>query len=623
MTDQFKSIVNHFLSSDIEFTLMVNGDWGSGKTYYFKSDQFLKDSGKKVVYTSVFGLKDLKEIDDAIVYQKLRLNGNFGKVATSKNVKVIASIGKTIGKGLLKQWAGLEEDDFDTISNSLDEASNLSLSDTISMSDDEVLIIDDIERLDSSISYDDFFGYVSSNYSEGSGIKVILVCKEDEIAERFNKKIVKRYNKIKEKTVWKTINFNLNLDKILPSFYNKESYKGAFKKYLVSNHKHLISLCKEFKINNLRTLRFFFENLKRPFEVNAGFFEITDKEKIVFESILILSDHYKNGISLIDENGRYKSYLIDKFRGHSELLESDDIPNSDSDTNYIKEKNEFNTRYFSRQGGSYHALLFIISLIRKGYFDKDLFDKEIIPLETYYKQKEEWHIALYRFNNPIISSNDKEYQDLQSKVINYVKEGKYDYDQLMSLVNNYIIWSKEGIKFIVNEKELESIISNAFTDKIDYDLSIAAFPVESTAIQNDYPKYYFNLLNKGEIRRNLKWQEEQQKYIDKELSKIQGTSDFNEDSLCKILNSHKPEDFTNLVAAITSNVQSMRSIESCHMRLISKFMMDNSQARIDKLKHLAKSIEQATIKDSIKSYVFKKFKDSFYKTIDRYIPQVK
>jgi hypothetical protein len=242
-------------------------------------------------------------------------------------------------------------------------------------------------------------------------------------------------------------------------------------------------------------------------------------------------------------------------------------------------------------------------------------------LINHYDQKSEWHLDLYSFNNPLTSQNDDEFQYLQKKVFNFIEEGKYNYDQLMSIANNYFIWSKLGIKFIISSKEFEKLVFNAFTNDIDYDLHYASFPDKETAIKNEYPDYYLNLIDKGEEIRLSKWQEDHQKYISLVLNEIEKTGDFTEENICTVLNSTNAKDIEQLIKTLTANGESMRKLNSCHQRLISRFMMDNSQLRIDKLKQLAVDIEKSVESDSLKSYIFKTFRDSYYKTLDRYIPQ--
>lgn len=615
MTDQFKSIVDHFLSSDIEFTLMVNGDWGSGKTYYFKN-QFEEDSKKKIVYTSVFGIKDLKEIDDAIVYQKLSLTGKLGELAKNPNTKVITSLGKTIGKGLLKKFAGVSDEDIKDMGSALSQAD---ISQAISLSDDEVLIIDDVERLDSSISYDDFFGYVSSNYSEGSGIKVILVCKEDEIDDRYkdaDDKLFPRYQKIKEKTVWKTINFKLDLEKILPSFYDK--YSDPFKSYLESNHNHLIKLCKEFDINNLRTLRFFFENLKRPFRENAGLFEVTDQDKILFESILILSNHYKNGNSLKNDKGKFKFYLSDKFKTLRAIKAKHMTVEGIEKAPLEYEANQFNIKYFSTKR-NYRPLTFAFILISSGYFDKEQFKLTVQELETFYSKNDAWTKAIYRFFDPINEKNEATYFKTFDEVLKFLAKGKYGIHEIMAIANNYEIWKTEGIKMPINRTVFYSKLTTAIkTSSMNIGYKIQPYPTEKEALKRPNSKNYIELRKKAEKFAETICIEDDKKIIQKNMNWLLTSDVIPAEAIVSILQSKDPKDYQRLIAKLTDSNLNLFEFKRIYQRMISLYMNGDFETKKVKLTKLFTDMQSVVIDDSIKTYIISSIESDYISTLAIY-----
>ncbi|MFV0352345.1 MAG: P-loop NTPase fold protein [Oscillospiraceae bacterium] len=66
--EQIITIVNDYLTLDIyNYAIMINGGWGSGKTYFIKQVLFpaLEEKSqikRKPIYVSLYGLKSTEEI---------------------------------------------------------------------------------------------------------------------------------------------------------------------------------------------------------------------------------------------------------------------------------------------------------------------------------------------------------------------------------------------------------------------------------------------------------------------------------------------------------------------------------------------------------------------------------
>jgi Cdc6-like AAA superfamily ATPase len=66
MTPQFKDIIQRYLHSEIPYALLIDGKWGSGKTWYIKN-RFKEDFGKEVVYTSANGITSIDDLTQQIL----------------------------------------------------------------------------------------------------------------------------------------------------------------------------------------------------------------------------------------------------------------------------------------------------------------------------------------------------------------------------------------------------------------------------------------------------------------------------------------------------------------------------------------------------------------------------
>lgn len=204
----------HYLEKDkTHSAIMLSGAWGTGKSFYIQNflKPYLDNSGMKCIVVSLYGLKNLGELNKAI-YLEIR-----AKVLTKKSEKV--SAGKLVGKTIVKGIAS-----FFNVDLSMSDEDLQQLYASIDLSG-ELIILEDLER--SSIDTFDILGFVNS-LVEQDGVKVLLVANEGEIlkyeyvqdyvpdkngkgqtkkTESRLTKISERYLKEKEKTVGDTIHF--------------------------------------------------------------------------------------------------------------------------------------------------------------------------------------------------------------------------------------------------------------------------------------------------------------------------------------------------------------------------------------------------------------------------------
>jgi len=84
-----KQIEYYINDSSSRYALLINGEWGCGKTYLWKNTitNFLEKKGKVCIYVSLNGISNKDEVDKAIFFEcvnnKLRLEKN----STSKKNK--------------------------------------------------------------------------------------------------------------------------------------------------------------------------------------------------------------------------------------------------------------------------------------------------------------------------------------------------------------------------------------------------------------------------------------------------------------------------------------------------------------------------------------------------------
>ena len=210
MNAEIIEIIDNWLEDElINEAIMLTGDWGSGKTHFIKntlmSSDVLEKHGLKPIYITLNGIKNLSDIDSKILGEKLK----YGKFLESK----VGKIGQGIGKVFLPSTIKLFNININFESSSFDP--------TIFDYSKNVLIFDDLERISENLNVEDVLGYINSLFIEHNQVKVIFVAWETQI-ER------KKYNTIKEKIIFRTVEYQLDLESTFDEIINefREKHKG-------------------------------------------------------------------------------------------------------------------------------------------------------------------------------------------------------------------------------------------------------------------------------------------------------------------------------------------------------------------------------------------------------------
>jgi len=248
-------IVNYIQQEDMSGALLLTGKWGSGKSYIVKDiAKDINDSGRMAIaIISLFGIDSVSGLQHRVQesYADFKL-GTFGR----KTRKTIEKVRKVINGSLdLAATAADGNIAVKSISKgvshftSLDWSSFFTVSNTINNGQKEipfVLIFDDFERC--SIKISDRLGAINECV-ENLRIKVIIVADEDKIEDS-------SYKEFKEKLVFRTAKINDVEDSIVCSIV--EGYKTKnieYKQFLLDNKNIIISVFKQSKYDNLRSLK--------------------------------------------------------------------------------------------------------------------------------------------------------------------------------------------------------------------------------------------------------------------------------------------------------------------------------------------------------------------------------
>ncbi|HHF6482894.1 TPA: P-loop NTPase fold protein, partial [Haemophilus influenzae] len=167
---------------DVEYATLLTGKWGCGKTYFIKNyiEKKSKEKKYKFIYISLFGLKDIPSVNDAI-FEELH------PILSHKGVKILGGVLKSAIKLGFKFDLGEDKNDETSVNidfNKLNPFDNTEYKDLI-------FIFDDLER--TLISTTEILGFINS-ICKNENIKTIIIANEDEINNDD-----KTYKRFKEK----------------------------------------------------------------------------------------------------------------------------------------------------------------------------------------------------------------------------------------------------------------------------------------------------------------------------------------------------------------------------------------------------------------------------------------
>ena len=481
MEDLVESILDYIRSDYTDYAVMLNGEWGSGKTHFWnnkikKKIESMQLNGKRytTIYMSLYGISNLEEISKKIFMETTQLmDKNLRRFMNSKRQETIPEYAKT---GIdMANFFGVTQN-----GNKLDYAEFFA-------TDDKVLCFDDLER--ANVDVIDILGYIN-NFVEHDHIKTIIICNEKELATKLkssnlemktfiatylldkqnelnksDKPMVEKiqdkiehvfdkandYERIKEKLIGETFEYAPKFDYIINGILMRYENNPDLIRFLRENTGIIISTFNRSGTRNLRILKHALNDFKKIYEmVNKSYPNTSNR---VMQTMLIftiaVSFEIKAGkitkekFINIKDNEEYKSILVS-----SRIL-------MDNRQFYIK---EFDQNYYYNFKAEYRFFKFIEYYVRTRIFDMKLFkenmdtirntvDTENLPGYKRLLTEEYWKIS------------DDDFEAVIEDIIKDVKEGKIKLIDMVKIFAYFSYFSRKGlIKYDL--KTLKSMFFN-------------------------------------------------------------------------------------------------------------------------------------------------------------------
>ena len=467
MEELVESILDYVRAEYTDYAIMINGEWGSGKTYFWnnkirKKIDSMQLNGKQytTIYMSLYGISNLEEISKKIFIETTQLmDKNLRKYMAANGQTTIPEYAKT----------GIDMANLFGIANNDDKVNYGEFFTT----DDKVLCFDDLER--ANVDVIDILGYIN-NFVEHDHIKTIIICNEKELSTKLksnnlelktfistyildkqgellktDKPMVEKiseeiehvfdkandYERIKEKLIGETFEYAPKFDYIINGILIRYESDPELIRFLRENTGLIISTFNKSGTRNLRILKHALNDFQRIFDmVSKKYPNVSNR---VLQTMLIftiaISFEIKAGKITKDKfgdirnNDEYKSILVS-----SRVL-------MDNRQFYIK---EFDNNYYNNFKTEYRFFKFIEYYVRTRIFDMRLFKENMeVILNTAglgkmpaYKRlltEEYWKIS------------DDEFSDVINEIIGNIQRGEISIVDLVKIYAYFSYFSRKKL----------------------------------------------------------------------------------------------------------------------------------------------------------------------------------
>ena len=428
MNTELTNRICHYLKLDTSYAIIINGNYGIGKTFYIKNELFPEVKNIRVpgyedtqetfkpILVSLFGANSIEDIQNQIfmeLHPKLK----------SKGAKIVSGL----GNGVLKYFGSeLKEILKDIGTDSFLDYRKI------------LLCIDDIDRKSNDLSLKEVFGFIN-NLVENLEAKVLLIANEDYLRKEFGENN-NYYSLLREKVIGVSVTFKTDSSFIFDGIINSK-YKEDSKEYytFLKENKSLILNRIQQNEDNLRNLIFFLEHFKIIYLSLYNFLQIKqdyssvkkDIENRILNFTLPLAIEYKKGKltpeiwSILKEN-YLRSFI--SFRN----LKKDHEKEQTKEEIYIETYRE---KYIENNLKTKHFDSIFNYIIGEHFFEPAKLEDEIrgiyniennkIPRkEKIFQKLEYWNCLDLSF---------QEYKSLTSELLKYVDKGEFPLHQYSSI----------------------------------------------------------------------------------------------------------------------------------------------------------------------------------------------
>jgi hypothetical protein len=577
--DIVEAVKGYIEIPDTRYAIMIDGEWGSGKTYLWRNTLLPIVGKSESIYISLFGLKDVNDIENEI-FKALSSMGadDEGILKGILNAGTASADGIRIGgigfaaHFMLKKW----------------KEKIMKKSKTL------LICFDDLERWSGNIEV--CLSYINK-LTEQDGTKCLVIGNTREIKDK------EIFNKTKEKTIrfiyklTHTPEITLKASVDLAHFPTSDCKKNI-ENFLKENKHRIYDLLKSANCSNIRIVSTAICYFSKIYFHNKVKFDISPANAISYFisllSILILVEQYKTNDTdkeiILASSSFYESIkklnlnIIYENRAINKLSNEDEIA-----CNLL-----YKVLYKSNQA-KYHGKF---SIIKCGFYKTEDFEDEF----SNWKKTEDYEYLL---------GDDREIWTMDDDKFNHIYQNTYKamfQDKtirnpriLLALANRILNDIKRGVvkrNFDITEKKVKLLFERFYTQK-----EMEYVPIDSWTLEPFYNGNCSNFIKEFNlIERNKIYNES---YRKENLQKIWVKLKENPNEIDNIMKWHRHDEIFAMYNKPEEVVEAIESLENDQLFEFSDWM----GAR---LKDSAKAVEkehegaQAVVK-----VLEEKYKDSF------------
>jgi len=536
MEELIECICDYVSKPYIDYAIMLNGEWGSGKTYFWNNKlrsrlESITVNGKnyKTIYMSLYGINSLEEISKKIFIEtNPMISKTLKKFVDTREGNLIPEYVKT-GLDMANLFGTMPLN-----SEKVDFSKLFAI-------DNKILCFDDLER--ANVDVIDILGYIN-NFVEHDGIKTIVICNEKELATKFKNTNVEfktliatyildkenklkvtgksklklgdkeeiqvplgnlieekiseifdkanAYERIKEKLIGETFEYIPEYSFILSGMIMKYSYNEKLSDFYKRNTSLIIAAFNKSETKNLRILKHALNDFERIFDNIMKDFPDTPVNVLrnLITFTIAVSFEIKSGniskekLKEIGNNSEYNSVVFT-----SKIL-------NDKNQFYLR---EFDNKYFLNNTSNFKFFKFVEVYIRTRFFDEKLYKdniKESIEFIDTAKldSSKKYHTIL---DGEYLKISDYDFNILVRQALDEIKHGLVEFKEHIQLfsIYKYFITNELLDISIADLKQVfilgMQISASEFNESKEYDLDNMNFDTQDKdliEIKNQYLK---------------------------------------------------------------------------------------------------------------------------------------
>ena len=424
------NIVKDYLTRETNNALLITGEWGVGKTYFFNnilSKEIEKVSTRenesvkyKPIRVSLSGVTSIDDIERRII------------------AELYPSLNKEVkwGKAIFKLFLSIPK-----IKEYIPEIPNSDVID--SGTNNLVICFDDLERISKTFPIDSLIGYIN-NLTENNNLKTIIIANTDKIKDE-------SFDEIKEKLIGREIEYKINIEEVFDTLIQGEFQSfSEYTKFLQKEKEFICGFFQDYK--NIRTLKFilsYYHDIFSQIEIIAphiGYIQ-SNKNNILKRTLLFT-------IAIAIEFKRARCSKEDKETMSYELWpfldfirdEGEDSIEEDKDISVKVKKGEktdpskLKYKYYGHYDYEFYESIFDY-IVGINTFDSTLFEKEVKGKSGIVEGQDvsESYKVYNEINSDyIFEISNEEYKKLLYKMLEYVDIGDYRLEDYVGIYNHVI-----------------------------------------------------------------------------------------------------------------------------------------------------------------------------------------